>query len=251
MKEKTDIKSYKSIHEKDLDRQAFDLFQDCPIPKDQLMENLGLFLNAKNFSRILFMEHIYKKIIDVQGIIMDFGTRWGNNLALFSLFRGIYEPFNRHRKLVGFDTFKGFPNIDKKDGDSSLMKKGNVSCTKNYKDYLEKIMKIQEMQNPVAHIKKYELCSGDAIKTLPKYLNNNPETIIALAYFDFDLYEPTVKCLNLIKSRLTKGSVLGFDELNDNDSPGETLALKEVFGLNQIRLKRLPITSRTSYFILE
>jgi hypothetical protein len=40
-------------------------------------------------------------------------------------------------------------------------------------------------------------------------------SIVAFAYFDFDLYEPTKGCLLTIKDRLTRGSILGFDELND------------------------------------
>ena len=62
---------------------------------------------------------------------------------------------------------------------------------------------------------------------------------------------PTKECINSIKDRLVKGSVVGFDELNDPDSPGETLALMETFKLNNIRLQRLSTTSRTSYFIVE
>ena len=65
-----------------------------------------------------------------------------------------------------------------------------------------------------------------------------------------DLYEPTKKCLEMIKPYLIKGSVLGFDELNDHDSPGETIALKEVFNLNEIELQRFRYVSRTSYFVL-
>jgi hypothetical protein len=45
--------------------------------------------------------------------------------------------------------------------------------------------------------------------------------------------------------------VLGFDELNDHDSPGETIALKEAFGLNNIKLKRYRYTSRVSHFVVE
>ena len=191
MKSKTGIKSCKSDHEIQVDKEILEIYNNCPIPRDQLLENLGLFLNAKNFSRIMFMHHIYKQIIDVHGVIMDFGTRWGNNLALFSIFRGIYEPFNRHRKLVGFDTFTGFPSINEKDGNSKLMSKGNVACTENYDEYLDKIMEVQELQNPISHIKKYEICKGDATIEITKYLNENPETIVALAYFDFDIYEPT------------------------------------------------------------
>ena len=245
------IKSYKNNQEIDLDKSMYELLKNNPIPNEQLGENLGLFLNSKNFSRILFMHHIYQKIVNIPGVIMDFGTRWGHNMALFSIFRGIYEPFNRHRKIIGFDTFSGFPSVHEKDGSSDLMLAGNASTSKNYKEFLSKILDIHEMQNPLSHIKKNEICEGDATQEIIKYLERNPETIISLAYFDFDIYEPTKKCLKIIKDRVIKGSVIGFDELNDHDSPGETLALMEVFGLNNIMLKRLPITSRTSYFIVD
>ena len=54
-----------------------------------------------------------------------------------------------------------------------------------------------------------------------------------------------------IRKHLVKGSVLGFDELNDRDSPGETIALAEVFGLHNVRLKRWRYVSRTAYFVVE
>ncbi len=42
-----------------------------------------------------------------------------------------------------------------------------------------------------------------------------------------------------------------FDELNDPDSPGETTALMEVFGLNAVRLQRYRYASRVSFFVVE
>ena len=248
MTNKKNILTYESSSEKKIRNNLLKLFKDCPIPEEQLLSNLGLFLNSKNLSRILFMNFIYKKIIDVQGVIMEFGVRWGQNLSMFSALRGIYEPYNRHRKIVGFDTFEGFPNIHKNDGTSRMMKKGQLALTDHYEIYLKKILENQEKDNPLNHIKKFELQKGDGTKTIHKYLKDNPETIIALAYFDFDLYEPTKICLEAIKPRLVKGSILGFDELNDHDSPGETLALMEIFGLQNIKLKRFPFTSRVSYF---
>ncbi len=248
MPNKKEIITYENSLEKEIRNNKLKLLKKCPIPDDQLLSNLGLFLNSKNLSRILFMDFMYKKIIDVQGIVMEFGVRWGQNLSLFSAFRGIYEPFNRHRKIVGFDTFEGFPSIHEKDGLSKMMKKGQLKLTEDYLTYLEKILENQEQDNPLGHIKKFELRKGDGTKQIHKYLNKNPETIIALAFFDFDLYEPTKECLKAIKPRLVKGSIVGFDELNDPDSPGETLALLEVFGLENIRLKRSPFASRVSYF---
>ncbi len=247
----TNVLDYGSNHEKNTRNGMLQLFKASPIPEEQILSNLGLFLSSKNLSRILFLDHIYRMIIDAQGVIFDFGTRWGQNLSLFAAFRGIYEPFNRHRKIVGFDTFSGFPNISKEDGGSDFMQHGNLSVTEGYDSFLNSIMECQENDNPICHIKKFEIIKGDASHEVEQYLNRHPETIVALAYFDFDLYEPTKKCLEVISKRLIKGSVLAFDELNDHDSPGETMALIECIGLNNIRLKRYRYTSRTSYFLIE
>lgn len=247
----TDIMHYSSNEEVENQNDLLNLMNDSPIPKNQVLSNLGLFLDSKNLSRILFMDYIYKKIIDTQGVVMEFGTRWGQNSALFTSLRGIYEPYNRHRKIVAFDTFSGFPKLNKKDGKSSLMQVGQLNTSKGYEKYLSKIIHSLERSNPINHIKKYEIVKGNAEKSLKQYLIKNPETIISLAYFDFDIYEPTKKCLELILPHLSKGSILGFDELNDPDSPGETLAVNEVFGLNNIRLKRYQYCSRVSYFIVE
>src|SRR4051812_27502689 len=56
----------------------------------------------------------------------------GQNLALMETFRGIYEPFNHNRKIIGFDTFEGFPAIHEKDGKSEVAKAGAYSVTKDY-----------------------------------------------------------------------------------------------------------------------
>jgi hypothetical protein len=245
------IRTSSSSEENTRRNEFFHTFRTSPIPDDQLLSNLGLFINSKTLSRMMFMNHLYEQITDVMGVVMEFGTHWGSNLAQFAALRGIYEPFNRHRKIIGFDTFEGFLKIDPQDGKSELMHVGHLKLPNDYASHLEEIMNFHEAENPISHIKKFEICKGDATVELPKYLERNPETIIALAYFDFDVYEPTKMCLESIKPRLVKGSVIGFDELNDPDSPGETLAVMEVFGLNNIKLKRFPFTSRTSYFVVE
>ncbi|WBW95449.1 TylF/MycF/NovP-related O-methyltransferase [Oceanirhabdus sp. W0125-5] len=228
--------------------EFFQMFHETPIPNNELLQNLGLFMNRQLLSRVFFMNDLYKKIINVHGIVVEFGVRWGQNLALFESFRGIYEPYNYNRKIVGFDTFSGFPSVTEKDGDLSV---GDYGVSENYEEYLDKVLKYHESESPIPHIKKYELVKGDAIETLKKYLEDNPQTIIAFAYFDFDIYEPTKKCLEMIKPHLTKGSVIGFDELNVRDFAGETLALKEVFGLDKYSIKRSPLNPLQSYIVIE
>ena len=214
------------------------------IPDNEILYNLPLFLSSKLLSRILFFNEMYKKIICHHGVIMEFGVRWGPITNLLQSLRGIYEPFNKHRKVIGFDTFEGFTETTELDGNS---KEGDFAVMNGYGSALEEILELQEQLSPLPHIKKFEIVKGDIIETLPQYLQDNPETIVSLVFFDLDIYKPTKKALEVIKPYLTKGSVLVFDELCDSNFPGETIALNEVFGLNNVELKRLPITSRISY----
>jgi hypothetical protein len=71
--------------------------------------------------------------------------------------------------------------------------------------------------------------------------------MVSLAVFDFDVYKPTKVALQTIKPHLCKGSILVFDELCDDIFPGETLALQEVLGLNNLKVNRFPMTCRVSY----
>ena len=251
MQNKIDAVNSSSALEKSIRKEFVEHYKKSPIPEDQVLDNLGIFINTKNLSRILFMNYIYQQILDVQGIVIEFGNRWGQNLSLFAALRGIYEPYNIQRKIVGFDTFEGFPSVTDQDGQHELMEPGNLDLPKNYEDYLTKVLEYQEKDNPVSHIKKFDIRKGDAAVELGKYLEENPQTIISMAFFDFDIYEPTKKCLKLIKPYLVKGSLLCFDELCDDISPGETIALKEVFDLNKIRLRRHRYTTRVSYFTIE
>lgn len=246
------VKSHETGGEKGTIANLTELLQRCPIPEDQLLSNLGLFLLSKNLARILFMDHIYKQIVSLHGVIIDFGTRWGQNMILFSALRGIYEPFNRHRKIIGFDTFEGFPDVTEEDGQSDLMKKGNVSCVEDYEKYLWDVAICHEQHNPCSHIRKFDIIKGDVATTFPQYLSDHPETLVSLAYFDFDIFAPTKRCLDEIWDRLPKGAILAFDELCCPDSPGETTALlQSPIDIGKVRINRLPFVSRVCYIVKE
>lgn len=246
------IKVLSGANEKEKDRRSdfLKLYSEIPIPDKEIIQNMGLFINRMNLSRVLFMHELYNKIINIHGIIIEFGVRWGQNLALFTNFRGIYEPYNYNRKIVGFDTFQGFPEVDSiKDG--AKVSVGDYNVVDNYEDYLEKIILYHESESPISHKKKFELVKGDATITFERYLKEHPETIVALAYFDFDIYKPTKICIELLMKRVTKGSVIVFDELNCPEFPGETIALKETIGLNKYSIKRTPLNPLISYIIIE
>ncbi len=229
-------------------RQAFsELLRNSPIPQTELLTQLGLFMKRQSLSRILFLRDLYTQILEVHGVVFDLGTRWGQNMALFQNFRGIYEPHNLNRKIIGFDTFSGFPSVNEKDG---ALQAGEFSVSGGYECFLNQILSYHESESPIAHIRKYEIVKGNAVETVPAYLKSHPETIVAFAYFDFDLYEPTKACLEALAPHVTKGTIIGFDELNVEQFPGETIAFKEVFGANRFEVKRSPISSLQSYVVI-
>ena len=251
MSEKIEIRRNISSEEEKRGNNFLQLFKNSPIPDDELQLNLGLYISRQSLSRIIFMHDLYQRIINTTGVVMEFGCRWGQNLALFQAFRGMYEPYNYNRKIIGFDSFEGFKSLHEKDGDAKIIHEGAYAVTKNYTDHLEQVLGHHETESPISHIKKYEIIKGDATETLEKYLKDHPETIIAFAYFDFDIYAPTKRCLELIKGHITKGTVLGFDELNWPYYPGETLALKEVLGLDKYRIQRSPLCPTPSFLVIE
>lgn len=245
------VHSYSSDQELANRANFAELFFQSPIPRDELLSNIGLYVRRQELSRILYMHELYRQIVPVHGIVVEFGVRWGRNLGLFSSFRGIYEPYNYTRKIVGFDTFQGLATITPSDGAHPVVQEGAFAVMPDYEQYLARVMDYHESESPLRHVKKYEIIKGDVTVTLPLYVANHPETIIALAYFDLDLYEPTRACLELIRPYLTKGSVLGFDELNFEPFPGETLALKEILGLDRYAIRRSPLNPVPAYLVID
>ena len=217
------------------------------IPDDELSRNLGLFLSPSALGRILFMDHLYKYILNVQGVVAEFGCRYGQNVVLFNSLRNIYEPYNRLRKVYGFDTFSGFPSVDKRDG--SINEIGDYSVPEKAYQELQEIMEAQNKFSPMVHLEQSELIKGDVIKTVPKFIEDNNHIIFALCYFDLDLYEPTKICLEHVYNRMPKGGVIAFDELNDSDTPGETSAFWDVLSGENLTIRRFNASSRTSYII--
>jgi hypothetical protein len=63
--------------------------------------------------------------------------------------------------------------------------------------------------------------------------------------------EPTKICLEAIQPHLTKGAVIGFDELNFHTFRGETLAFDEVLGINRYRIYRDRNNPVLSYIVYE
>ena len=261
-KKNSDAEGYSDLESYDQERrttserlknreQLYKLFNERPIPDEQLMVSLGLYTRSSALSKMLYINELYQLMLNIPGVIMEFGTWWGQNIILFENLRGIYEPFNHDRRIIGFDTFEGYPVISDKDVESGIIKKGGYTTSSGYMEYLNKLIDYHERENVLYYKRKHKLIKGDISETIPKFFEDEPHTIVALAYFDLALYEPSKVCFETIRPHLIKGSVIALDEINNPDYPGETIALKETWGLNIGKIIRSKFMPGRAYLIVD
>ena len=204
------------------------------------------YLPRQTVTSMLTRIDLFRMIENINGSIVECGTHRCNSTFLYYHLSSIIEPYNYNRKIIGFDTFEGIKNLSKKDQKKGL----NKFSDSNYNLYL-KLAKIHDKNRSVSHIEKMELIKGDAKKTIPKYIKQNPQLIIALLYLDFSSYVPTKIALKHLLPLVPKGGIVCADKLNCSDWQGETIAFKEEIKLNKVKLKKFKYDTWVSYFVVE
>src|SRR5437762_12126 len=67
--------------------------------------HLSTFLTSAALARLLWLDFLYRKAIEVPGCFVEFGSQWGASLNTVLLLKQIYEPWNAARRIVSFSTF--------------------------------------------------------------------------------------------------------------------------------------------------
>jgi hypothetical protein len=160
------------------------------------------------------------------------------------------EPENLTRRVYGFDSFAGFPQVTDKDSNVIAMpEKGGLFADSHQE--LMSLIEEYDRDRFLGHIGKVQLIKGDVCETIPSFLAENPHLVVSLLFLDLDLYEPTKVAIESFVPRMPKGSVLAFDELDNPIWPGETLALLDSIGINKLRLQRLDWDPYIGFAVLE
>lgn len=232
-------------------KKAEEVFNSSGGLISEKIDSFTKYASKKSISRFLVRYELFKKIINVHGSIIECGVMFGAGLFSFAHFSSIFEPVNHSRKIIGFDTFKGFPEIsslDKSEKSSEAFDIGGYAGSSL--ENLEEAAKLYDVNRPLSHIQKIELVKGDICETAKVYLENNPQLIISLLYLDMDIYKPTKAAIEAFLPRMTKGGIIAFDELNYEKCPGETIAVNEILGINNLKLERLTIDPSMSYHVI-
>ncbi len=172
----------------------------------------------------MWLYEVYKKINTVPGHIVELGVAYGRNTVLFShLMRMHNEEDIRH--YYGFDTFDGY-NSDTLKNDSHLSPNA-------WKDI--SIEKVHKRIKKSGNFHNYTFIQGDIIKTLPEFLDANPNFRAALVYVDCNAYLPAIKSMELLKDYISPGGIICIDEKRQG---GETRALVEFCKENNLQFMK-------------
>ena len=226
-------------------------FEVSGCPLNERLENFSKYVRRQKLARFLAHYELFRKVLDVKGNIVECGVHHGGGVMTWAKLSATLEPYHYQRKIIGFDTFKGFPGIHGNDSASNPRQK--VGEFKEQYDILAELQNCIEEYDAnrfLNHIAKIELVEGDAIATIPKYLDDNRHLVVALLYLDFDLYEPTKSALSNFLPRIPKGGIIAFDEVNNANWPGETVAMLQSFDLNKYPLRCLPFEPNISFIRL-
>lgn len=227
------------------------VFENSKCNTHDKLRNFSKYVRRQDVARFLCQTEIFKRQINIKGSIVECGVHHGGGVMTWAHLSSTMEPYNYHRKIIGFDTFSGFPSVVAEDGSGENAKIG--AFQENYDTYseLQDCIGAYDENRFINEQTKIELVKGDANITIPQYVEENPHLLISLLYLDFDVYKPTVTALKTLLPRVPKGGVVAFDEVNNADWPGETQALIEEMGLSGNRLECVNYEPNISFIQLD
>ncbi len=211
------------------------------------LRNFSLYSPRQDVTNFLIRYEVFKRVLGTQGSVIECGVLRGGGLMAWAQFSAILEPTNHQRRIVGFDTFKGFPRVSEADHRSESREARSGGLAVDSYDHLNECIELFDMNRFVGHVPKVELVRGDATKTIVQYVEENPQLVVSLLYLDFDIYEPTLAALKNFVPRMPKGAIIAFDELNSKDWRGESVAVLESLNLHSYRIERFPFGSLISF----
>jgi len=241
---------FRAESEKEIGKRIEAIFNKNPDSIESKLENFTKYIRRQKLTRLLALYEIFKKVLPVKGSIVECGVYGGFGLMAWANISSILEPANLTRRIYGFDTFEGFPEVGVKDLNKVMKPKSGQLYSDSYEE-LRALIEVYDSNRFLGHVSKVQLIKGDVAKTIPEFIINNNHLVISLLFLDMDLYEPTKVAIENFLPRMPKGAIIAFDELDNPIWPGETIALLESIGMNQLRIRRFEWDPYIGYAVLE
>jgi len=244
------MKKFRTSDEQKVGRNIEAIFDACPDASEIKLENFPKYVRRQHLKRFLAMYEIFKLVLPVKGSIIECGVYKGFGLMAWAKLSTMLEPENLTRRIYGFDTFSGFPNVSRKDSNPVARVKKNALFANSY-DELIALIEQYDKDRFLGHVDKVHIIKGDVVTTIPQFLQDHSHLIVSLLFLDLDLYEPTKLALEKFVPRMPKGAIIAFDEIDNPMWPGETLALADCLGVSNLKIQRLEWDPYIGFAVLE
>lgn len=230
-----------------------DHFDRYGISRREIWRNFQLYTRRVFLKRFLAHYELYQRVYTLPGDIVELGVYRGASLLSWANFMEIRNMGDRHRKVVGFDNFRGFGNMDTKDGkeDPAVGKKPGGFNSNEFEEQLRDAINIFDADRFIPYKARIQLVKGDIEQTVPQYVKDNPGMRIALLHFDADLYRPTLVALKHLWPLVVSGGIVAFDEYGIPPWEGESKAVDEFFAGANIKLQRFEWASNPGAFVVK
>jgi hypothetical protein len=218
------------------------------------LDLFAVYTNRRSLIRQLAHYELFKLTVELPGHYLDFGVYFGKSYFTWHKLIEIFTPTATHKKVIGFDTFAGFPALAPEDGprDATIQKNVGGLSSASFLAEFRDLLALHN-QDAVLPVGRGTIIQGDVCKTLPQWLDENQEARICLCNLDMDLYEPTAAILEGCWDRIVPGGVLILDEYATSKWPGETKAWDDFAtkrGLN-IPLKRFSFANAPGAYVIK
>ncbi|MGZ8216583.1 TylF/MycF/NovP-related O-methyltransferase [Methylomagnum sp.] len=198
----------------------------------EVENNFYLRSDPSRLAKLIAHYELYKRILNLAGSIVEVGVYKGASLMRFLSFRNFFEN-DAARKVIGFDAFGVFPT-------SNVSSQADIEFIKRFEQKGGQGIAIEDLEEAIKKkgFKNVGLVAGDVFETVPTFIEQAPQTRIALLHLDLDVYEPTKFCLDQLRSRMVPGGIVMFDDYNMVE--GATRAADELARESGRPIEKLP-----------
>ena len=208
--------------------------------------HFNLQMDRERLSKFLIHYEIFKKIIKIDGDIVECGIFKGTSFVRLAMFRDL---FKKKSKLAGFDFFgdiypdTSFEN-ERKHRAYWIKTAGHSSISKKQ---LENIFKKKKIKN-------FKLIKGDVLKTIPDYVKKNKNLKISLLNIDLAFVEPTKCAIDYLYKKVSKNGIILFDNYGGTGKDGtfykgETKVVEDFLRKYKKKIKHFDFFERPAYVI--
>jgi hypothetical protein len=241
---------FRSEAEHEETKRLENCFMRNPEGCSQKINNFPCYARRAALTRFMVLYELFKKVLNIKGSIIECGVFRGFGLMTWSKLSAILEPTNLTRRIYGFDSFEGFPNISEEDKSQVQAEIASGGLYADSYEELQELVAINDSTRFLGHINKTQLIKGDSCEEIPKFIESNSQLLVSLLFLDFDLFEPTKIALEKFVPRMPKGAILAFDELDNPLWPGETMAMLRYFKGNNPKIMRFDFDPYVGYIEL-